>query len=328
MIVTRTPLRIPLGGGGTDLPSYYSRYGGLLVSAAINKYIYIVVNRRFEDSIRVSYARTEIVDRIDELEHPIAREALTLLEMGCGLEIISIADLPANTGLGSSSSFTVGLLHALHAFKRESVSPQQLAEEAFHIEVERLREPIGKQDQYAAALGGVTCLRIATDGVVEATQLPIVEEVIQQFENDVMIFYTGVKRAAGEILAGQSQAVSNGHGETTGALHEIKAIGENVREALLAGELLRFGHLLQRHWEAKKRMSDRISSGHLDRCYELARENGAIGGKVMGAGGGGFFMFYCDGADKARMRRALTAEGLREMRFAIEPEGSKVLVNI
>jgi len=327
MIVTRTPLRIPLGGGGTDLPAYYSRYGGFLVSAAINKYVYIVVNRRFEDSIRVSYSKTEIVDRLEEVEHPIVREALKLLGLGPGLEVVSIADLPANTGLGSSSSFTVGLLNALHTFKREGVTPQQLAEEAFHIEVEILGEPIGKQDQYMAAFGGITSLQIATDGAVKAMPLPVAEEVAEQLENDVMLFYTGIKRSAGEVLRGQSQAVSRGDGEVSQALHAIKAIGWQVMEALLAGDLLRFGELLHRHWQVKKRMSAKISSDHLDRWYELARRNGAIGGKVMGAGGGGFFMFYCNGSDKAQLRKALAAEGLREMRFALEREGSKVLVN-
>lgn len=328
MIITKTPLRIPLGGGGTDLPSYYSRHGGFLVSAAIDKYIHILVNRRFEDNTRVSYSKTEIAESVDQIEHPIVREALKFLGVGPGLEIISIADLPANTGLGSSSSFTVGLLHALHALKGESVSPQQLAEEAFHIEVERLGEPIGKQDQYLAAYGGITALEIDRDGSVCAGPLTVSEEVVERLENDLLLFYTGVKRKAGDILIGQSKAASEGKGEVTGALHEIKGIGRQVMQTLRDGDLLRFGELLHLHWEVKKQMSKKISSNHLDRWYDLARQNGAVGGKVMGAGGGGFFMFYCNGNDKDHLRRVLSAEGLRCLRFSLAPQGSKVMVNL
>jgi D-glycero-alpha-D-manno-heptose-7-phosphate kinase len=320
-------LRIPLGGGGTDLPAYYSRYGGFLVSAAINRYVYIIVNRRFEDTIRVSYSRTEIVERPEELEHPIVREALRLLGLGSGLEIVSIADLPANTGLGSSSSFTVGLLHALHAFKGESVSPRQLAEEAFHIEAEVLGEPIGWQDMCVAAYGGIVAIEIGKEGAVTVTPVPVADDVVDRLEAEVMLFYTGIKRSAGEMLRDQSQALTQGNEAVIQALHEIKAIGLEVRDALQRGDLLRFGELLHRHWEVKKTMSPKISSDHIDQWYQLARRNGALGGKVMGAGGGGFFMFYVKSEDKARLRDALTAEGLREMRFAVEWDGSKVIIN-
>lgn len=328
MIITRTPLRIPLGGGGTDLPTYYSRYGGALLGAAIDKYVYITINRRFEESIRVSYSQTEIADSVDEIKHPLVREALKLLRLSHSLEIVSIADLPANTGLGSSSSFTVGLLHALHALKRESVGPQQLAEEAFHIEVERLGEPIGKQDQYMAAYGGVTALQIACSGTVAARHLPLPEDVMQQFESDVMLFYTGIKRGAGDVLVDQSQAVTRGDEEVAQSLHEIKAIGRQVEEALIDGDVTRFGALLHQHWLTKKRMSAKISSDHIDRWYDLALQHGATGGKLMGAGGGGFFMFHVRNGDKARLRKALAVEHLRETRFAIEREGSKVMLNV
>ncbi|HLB28955.1 MAG TPA: hypothetical protein VJM69_02360 [Dehalococcoidia bacterium] len=328
MIVTRTPLRIPLGGGGTDLPSYYRRYGGFLISAAINRYVYIVVNRRFEDNIRVSYSQTEIVDRVEEIEHPIVRSALKLLNMDTGLEIISIADLPASTGLGSSSSFTVGLLHALHALKREAISPQDLAEEAFHIEVEVLGEPIGKQDQYLAAFGGVVCLEIGRDGYVRTTPLEMSDALIQEFEHSVILMYTGLKRSAAEVLAEESGALGREEALVTESLHVIKQIGVQVKEALESDNLNLFGELLDYHWQAKKQLSGKVSSGLLDSWYELAKEHGALGGKVMGAGGGGFFMFYCDNGDKARLRQVLAAQGLKELRFLIEPEGSKVLINL
>jgi D-glycero-alpha-D-manno-heptose-7-phosphate kinase len=328
MIVTRTPLRVPLGGGGTDLPSYYREKGGFLISAAINKYIYITINPRFEDSIRVSYSRTEIVDTVSEVEHPIVREALKLLNVTRPLEIVSIADLPSNTGLGSSGAFTVGLLQALHAFKRDHVGPQALAEEAFHIEAELLEEPVGKQDQYIAVYGHVTAFDIATDGCVTVTRLDLDESVVDQLENDTMLFYTGVKRNASEVLESQKQALSNGQSSTSQSLDEIKSIGYEISESLQQGDLTRFGALLDLHWHAKKRTSDLISTDHLDRWYSIGRSKGALGGKLMGAGGGGFFLFYCPNDYKAGLRSAMAAEGLREMRFAIDEDGSKVIVNL
>lgn len=325
--MTRTPCRIPLGGGGTDLPSYASRYGGFLVTAAVNRYVYIVLNRRFEDSIRVSYSKTEIVEHADELQHPIARESLRLLGIDRGLEIVSIADIPANTGMGSSSSFTVGLLNALHTFKGEHASPQQLAEEAYTIEVEVLKEPIGSQDQYIAAFGGIQCLEIGRDGRVQVHRLRLDDHVAKEFENSVLLFYTGIQRPSREVLEEQSQAVATARGETLEASHAIKAIGYEVKQALESGELDAFGRLLHRHWETKKRLSDRVSSSQIDHWYELALQNGAMGGKIMGAGGGGFFMFYCNGQDKGQLRRAMRSEGLKELRFMLEPEGSKVWLN-
>jgi D-glycero-alpha-D-manno-heptose-7-phosphate kinase len=328
VIVTRTPLRIPLGGGGTDLPSYYRSYGGFFVSAAINKYIYITVNARFEDSIRVSYSRTEIVDCVEEIEHPIVRKALQLLGLGTGLEIISMADLPSNTGLGSSGSFTVGLLQALHSYRRESVSAQQIAEEAFHIEAELLGEPVGKQDQYVAAFGRVTAFQIACDGSVKATPINLRDEVLEQLENDSMLFYTGLKRSAGEVLGSQQKALAQHEGQITESLHQIKAIGHEVVSCLQDGNLTRFGELLDEHWQAKKRTSSLITTSEVDRWYDLARAEGVLGGKLMGAGGGGFLMLYCPNNHKAGLRKAMTAEGLKEMRFAIDQDGSKVIVNL
>ena len=327
MIVTRTPTRIPLGGGGTDIRSYASRYGGFLVSAAINRYVYITVNRRFEDSIRVSYSKTEIADSVDNIEHPIVREALRLMGLSSGLEIVSIADVPANTGLGSSGAFTVGLLNALHTFKRENVSAGTLAEEASAILMDVLGEPIGVHDQYLAALGGMTCLAIEQDGTVQASPLATSDGIVEELEASLLLFYTGVKRSASEVLAEESRAISRGHDGVTAALHTVKEIGFRVKEALETGNLRRFGELLDQHWQSKKRLSTRVSSDRIDRLYELARRNGALGGKIMGAGGGGFFMFCCDNHNKARLREAMATEGLRDMRFAIDFEGSKVLVN-
>ncbi|MDP2948064.1 MAG: hypothetical protein Q8P22_00810 [Chloroflexota bacterium] len=327
MIVTRTPLRISLGGGGTDIPSYYSRHKGFLVSAAINKYVYIFVNRRFEDSVRISYSKTEIVDRVEDIQHPIVREALKMVGLSRALEIVSVADLPGNTGLGSSSAFAVGLLNALHTYKREQVSPLQLAEEAYSIEVERLKEPIGKQDQYVAAFGGIPCLEIDNAGQVRVTQVEVSEEVTQEFENTVALFYTGIQRRASDVLGEQSKGVAQDAGQVLQAMHTIKAIGYEVKAALETGYLMRFGELLDKHWETKKLLSSKVSSGQIDRWYDLARQNGALGGKIMGAGGGGFFMFCCPNGRKAEIRRALATEGLREVRYAIEFEGSKVMVN-
>lgn len=328
MIVTRTPTRISLGGGGTDIRSYASRFGGSLISAAIDKYVYITINKRFEDSIRISYSDTEIVDCVSDIRHPIVRETLRLLEMGPGLEIVSIADVPANTGLGTSGSFTVGLLNALHTFRRDNVSPSVLAEEASTVLMDVLDEPIGKHDQYLAAFGGVTHLEIDRDGAVEVTPEPLCEETLEELRNCVLLFYTGIRRTASDVLADESKAVSSGDGDVAEALHRVKEIGGKIRGALANGDLHSFGELLDVHWQSKKQLSQKVSSGQVDQWYELGRKNGALGGKLIGAGGGGFFMFCCDNGSKPRLRQAMAAEGLREMRFGVEQEGSKVLVNI
>ena len=327
MIVTRTPLRVSLGGGGTDLPTYYGRYGGFILSAAINRYVYIMVNRRFEDSVRVSYAKTEIVDEVEQIEHPIVREALKFTGLTHNLEIVSIADMPANTGLGSSCSFTVGLINALHTLKRERRSLEELAEEACYIEMERLGEPIGKQDQYAASFGGIVALEIDREGGVQVAPLRLSEDTLQELESNVALFYSGIKRSASRVLSRQSQATSEGDTKVVGALHMIKDIGYEIKASLERGDLVRFGWLLDEHWRAKKNLSEEVSSSQLDHWYAIGKANGALGGKVMGAGGGGFLMFYCQNGCKSRLRQALTAEGLKEVRFGVDFEGTKVLVN-
>ncbi len=327
MIITRTPFRIPLGGGGTDLLSYYQKFGGFLVTAAINKYVYISVNKRFEDSIRVSYSQTEIADRVEDIQHPIVREAMKMVGIDHGIEITSIADLPAKTGLGSSSSFSVGLLNALHAYKREFRSPEELAEEACRLEIDILGEPIGKQDQYIAALGGVTSLDIDTNGKVAANPHLLSDDALDQLESNVLLFYTGIQRSASEVLKDQNKGANDNDEKVVESLHQIRAIGRQIEDALKKGHLQRFGALLDVHWQAKKKMSDKISKTQIDAFYDTALENGALGGKVMGAGGGGFFMFYCDNG-KSAFRKALCGMGLKEMRFRIDQEGSKVLLNM
>ena len=327
MIVTRTPLRIPLGGGGTDLPSYYTRFGGFLISAAVDKYIYITVNKRFENSIRVSYSKTEIVDHPDEIQHPIVREALQLLKIDSGIEITSIADVPSNTGLGSSSAFTVGLLNALHTYKKEKVSAQELAEEACYLEIEKLKEPIGKQDQYAAALGGIVCLEINRLGEVRVEQLSLPENSLDQLESNCLLFYTGIKRSAGAILSTQNHSNAGNQNGAWEAMHQIKEIGYQIKESFRSGDLDSFGKLLDQHWQTKKKLSDKISDPQIDTWYGLAKTEGAKGGKLMGAGGGGFFMFYCNNG-KQGFRQSLQQAGLKEMRFRIDWEGSKVLFNL
>ncbi len=327
MIVTRTPVRIPLGGGGTDLPSYYTQYGGFLISAAIDKYIYITVNKRFEKSIRVSYSSTEIADSVDDIKHPIVREALRLLKIDSGIEITSIADVPSNTGLGSSSSFTVGLLNALHTYKNEKVNAKDLAEEACYIEIELLKEPIGKQDQYAAAFGGIICLEIDRLGSVKTIPLKLSEDSLDQLESNTLLFYTGIKRSASEVLGSQNKNASLNQEKVIQGMHQIKKIGLEIKEAFEKEDLETFGKLLDQHWQTKKTLSDKMTQDRIDQWYEVAKKNGALGGKLMGAGGGGFFMFYCNNG-KNGFRKRMEQEELKEMRFRLDFEGSKVLVNI
>jgi D-glycero-alpha-D-manno-heptose-7-phosphate kinase len=327
MIVTRTPVRIPLGGGGTDLPSYYTQHGGFLTTAAIDKYIYVTVNRRFEPSFRISYSQTEICDSVDGIKHPIVREALKLLDLKGGIEITSIADVPSNTGLGTSSAFTVGLLNALHAYKREKVSAQELAEEACYIEIELLKGPIGKQDQYAAAYGGILTLKIDRLGNVEVQPIYLSEDTLDQLESNTLLFYTGIRRSASQVLSIQNKKTSANKQKTVESLHQIKKIGEKIKDAFESEKLEEFGKLLDFHWQTKKNLSKEISLDQIDKWYEMAKKNGALGGKIMGAGGGGFFMFYCNNG-KNGFRKTMEKEKLNEMRFRIDFEGSKVLVNI
>lgn len=327
MIITKTPLRLTLGGGGTDLPSYSSKYGGFVVTSALDKYVYLVVKRRFEEEVRVSYSVTEIVKSIDDIRHPVVREALRLLGLSNHLEIVSIGDMSAKTGLGSSGSFTVGLLHALHTFKDENPPRHRLAEEACRLEMEILKEPCGVQDPYVAAFGGFICLDIARDGRVNVSPLRMPDNAVRELENNMLVFYTAIKRRSNSVLQDQGRSVEENRSRALEAMHRIKKIGFRVKHALENGDLTEFGRLQHEHWMAKKKTSSKISSNPIDRWYSRALKNGAIGGKLMGAGGGGFLMFYCeDGKD--RVRKAMAREGLTEVRFGFEREGSKITINL
>jgi D-glycero-alpha-D-manno-heptose-7-phosphate kinase len=327
VIISKTPLRFTLGGGGTDLLSYYSKYGGFVVTSAIDKYVYVVVKRRFEEEIRLSYSITEIVKSIDELKHPVVREGLRLLQLKNHLEIVSIADMPAETGLGSSGSFTVSLLHALHAFKDESPLRHKLAEDACTLEMDILKEPSGIQDPYVAAFGGLTCLDISKNGKVDVSPLKISDDALHELQSNLLFFYTGLKRRSLFVLQDQSNSIRVDKSVALESMHRVKEIGYKVKQALEQGNLSEFGRLQNEHWIAKKATSSKISSGPIDKYYELGIKNGALGGKLIGAGGGGFLMFYCEnGRDK--LRKVMVNEGLKEVRLRFENEGSKIIINL
>jgi len=329
MILARAPLRISLGGGGTDLPSYYNKHGGFILSGAIDKYVYIHVNRPAADElIRLKYSRYEQVSSRDEVQHDLVRPALRCLNVSGSLEIVSMADVPAGTGLGSSGSYVVALLTALHALKRETIPTQALAEQACDIEMNLARHPVGKHDHYLAAFGGITTLEIEKDGRVHVSPLNLSISTMENFAINVLLFYTGITRSSTDILQEQKVNSENGDSSMIEALHRTKELGYRIKEALEVGDLERFGDLLHEHWLNKKKRSKKISDDRLDEWYSIARENGATGGKIMGAGGGGFFMFYCPNSHKPGLRKALAEAGLREMRYNFDFEGAKVLVNL
>jgi D-glycero-alpha-D-manno-heptose-7-phosphate kinase len=326
LIVTRTPFRLSLGGGGTDLPSYYRKYGGFFVSGALNRYMHIIVNDRFEPGIRVSYARTEIVDTAEQVKHPIVRETLLHLGFKDRIEIVSLADVPAATGLGSSGSFSVGLLNGLYAHQRIFKTPEQIAEEACYIAMERLHEPSGKQDEYAASLGGIRSYEIDREGKVTSEELRIAPETLAELEYGIMMFYTGIKRNATDILGAQKSKMESNDDGTVEKMDTIKSIGVESKKALESGDLKRFGELLHQHWTTKRGVTSDMSTEGIDRWYTLARKNGALGGKLVGAGGGGFLMLFCP-QGRQKVRSTLAAEGLVELRFGFDFEGSKVIYN-
>ncbi len=325
MIIARAPLRITLGGGGTDLPSYYRDHEGFLIAAAIDKYVYITIHQTFVEDLIVKYSQLERVPTAAALKHPLVREAFDLVGLdGRFLEVTSMADIPAGTGLGSSGSFTAALLKALHTWRKHLVQPQELAEQACHIEIERLREPVGKQDQYIAAFGGVTCFRFGRDGKVEAQPLKLATETLYNLEDNLLLFFTGYSRSAGSILKEQDDRTRNSDSAMVANLHYVKDLGMRSRLALESGRLGEFGALMHEHWQHKKQRSGSMSNPRIDEWYELAMREGALGGKLIGAGGGGFLMFYAE--EKARLRHALTAAGLTEVRFRFDFEGTKVVV--
>jgi D-glycero-alpha-D-manno-heptose-7-phosphate kinase len=328
MIITRTPFRVTLGGGGTDLPSFYRDHGGFILAAAIDKYMFLNVNAPIvDDKIRVRYTGSEMVDHVDDVKHTLAREALRHFGITRGIEIVSIADIPAGTGLGSSSSYLVGLLNALHTLLQDQATPQKLAEEACYIELEVLRKPIGKQDQYMAAFGGLTTLDIDPDGRVSVNRLDLDVDLVESLEHNILMFYTNEMRDATSILKKQDDATRTRDRNVVRSLHEIKDIGLEISDAISKGNLRRFGELLDVHWQSKKQLAEGISNPQIDAWYELAKQNGAIGGKISGAGGGGFLMLYCE-KDKTRLREVMRGVGLRELKFRFDFEGSKVVFDV
>lgn len=324
MIVVRSPLRISLGGGGTDLPSYYRDHSGFLIAAAIDKYVYMTLHQTFVQELIIKYSKMERVKSIDQVEHPIIREALKYANVAAPhLEITSMADIPAGTGLGSSGSFTTALLKALHTLKKNLIHPRELAEEACHIELNLLKEPIGKQDQYIAAYGGLTCFRFLPNGEVEAWPLKIDQETLYNLEDNLLLFFTGYSRSASEILKEQDNKSQAKDQDMISNLHFIKELGFKSKEALEKGDLHAFAELMNIHWEHKKKRSGQMSNNKIDEWYKLACCNGALGGKMIGAGGGGFLMFYAE--DKVKLRHTMREAGLHEVRFRFDFSGTQVI---
>jgi D-glycero-alpha-D-manno-heptose-7-phosphate kinase len=325
MLIARSPLRISLGGGGTDLPSYYREHGGFLVAGAITKYIYITVHRTYGPELIVKYSKLERVAHSREIEHPIIREAFALLGLdGKYLELTSMADIPAGTGLGSSGSFTTALLKALHSLKHEIANAETIAAQACHIEIDRLKEPVGKQDPYIAAFGGLTCFEFLPDDTVKAWPLALDQHSREELEDSLVLFFTGYSRSASAILGDQDQKSKSGDAGMIRNLHLIKELGLRSKKALESGALEEFGDLMNEHWQYKKERSRGMSNAVIDDLYDYARANGALGGKLIGAGGGGFLLFYA--ADKRRLLRAMRAKGLTELRFGFDFEGATLLI--
>ena len=326
MIIARSPLRITLGGGGTDLPSYYREHEGFLIAAAIDKYVYVNVMRPFTEGIYLKYSQLEHVEKVADVKHPIIREALQLQGLRTPqVEITSLADIPAGTGLGSSGSFTTALLKSLYAHHRKLIHPKELAELACRIEIDHLGEPVGKQDQYIAAYGGLTCFTFHQDDRVTAEPLHLSIETMFDLEDNLLLFFTGFSRSAGSILEDQHVRSQKNEETMLRNLHYVKELGYRSKDALEAGKLTEFGELMHEHWENKKRRSDGMSNPKIDEWYELAMKNGAVGGKLVGAGGGGFLLFCA--ADRNKLRHTMARVGLEEVRFRFDFEGTKVVLN-
>jgi D-glycero-alpha-D-manno-heptose-7-phosphate kinase len=324
MIITRSPLRITLGGGGTDLPSYYREHDGFLIAAAIDKYVYVTVMRPFVEGIFLKYSQLEHVRTVEDVQHPIIREAIRMIGLNTPqIEITTLADIPAGTGLGSSGSFSTALLKALFAHRRRLLHPSELAELACEIEISRLGEPVGKQDQYIAAFGGVTCFTFNRDQTVQACPLQLSVDSMHDLEDNLLLFFTGFSRSAGAILRDQNSRTAHRDEEMLANLHYVKELGIRSRQALETGQTALFGELMHEHWEHKKRRSAGMSNPQIDEWYELGRRNGAVGGKLVGAGGGGFLLFYAE--DHRTLRRAMRHAGLEEVRFRFDFEGTKVM---
>lgn len=326
MIIARSPLRITLGGGGTDLPSYYRGHEGFLIAAAIDKYVYVTINRPFVEGIFLKYSSLENVQLVTDIQHKIIREALSMQNLNTPqIEITTLADIPAGTGLGSSGSFTTALLKCLYAHRKRHLHQEELAELACHIEIDRLGEPIGKQDQYAAAFGGITCFEFHRDDKVTAKPLDISIDTMFDLEDNLLLFFTGYSRSASGILKDQQTRSQHHDEEMLKNLHYVKDLGLRSKIALEAGDTRLFGELMHEHWGNKKRRSGGMSNPKIDEWYELAMKNGAVGGKLVGAGGGGFLMFIAE--DRSKLRHAMTVAGLEEVRFKFDFEGTKIVLS-
>jgi D-glycero-alpha-D-manno-heptose-7-phosphate kinase len=325
MIICRSPLRVTFGGGGTDLPSYYENHGGFLISAAIDRYVYVMISEPFYPGITLKYSRTETVASVDAVSHPIVREVLSMkdLEISPRLEIATIADLPAGTGLGSSGSFTTALIKALHVLKRKHIGQEELAELACDIEINKLGQPIGKQDQYIAAFGGITSFGFNQDGSVTSKSLKISDETLHKLEDSILLFFTGISRNASDILRDQDLRSKQVDREMIDNLHYVKELGFRSEKALLGGDLRQLGNLMKEHWDYKKSRSKGMSNPFIDECYASALRHGAIGGKVVGAGGGGFLMFVAD--DPEGIRHSMRKAGLQEVRFSFDFDGTSTI---
>jgi D-glycero-alpha-D-manno-heptose-7-phosphate kinase len=326
MIIARSPLRISLGGGGTDVPSYYQDHDGFLLAAAIDRYVYVTVTRPFTQGIYLKYSEIEQVKNVTEVKHPIIREVLAELKLKTPqIEITTLADIPSGTGLGSSGSFTTALIKALYAHYRKNIHPAQLAALACRIEIENLGEPIGKQDQYIAAYGGITEFNFLKDGSVTSAPLNLSVQTVHDLEDNLLLFFTGISRSAGSILRDQVEKSKIKDSKMVDNLHFTKNLGYRSKEALLNNETRKFGELMHEHWEHKKSRSSGMTSDFIDNAYNQALSSGAVGGKLVGAGGGGFLMFYA--IDKEMLRSKMVELGLEEIRYKFDFEGTKVILS-
>ncbi len=325
MILTRTPFRIPLGGGGTDLPAFYQKHGGFLFSTAIDKFMYVGINQSSaENLIRVTHSDAEIANSLEEVKHDLAREAMKYMGEGLGLEIISFADMPAGTGLGSSVSYLIGLLKAFHRKQKKDIDPQVLAEMAFHIETEIIKNPVGKQDQYLAAFGGFVCMDIGKDGKVKVIQPKFSEGLLLDLSKKALMFYTFKRHDTRAILRDQQNSATISGGDTEKAMLKIKDIGKQLFSEFSSGKAENFGKLMHEHWTVKKTISGKMSDPWLDEVYNMALQNGAEGGKIMGSGGGGCFLFFVPD-NQAKFIGAMEKQGLKHIPYTFWPTGSEVI---
>lgn len=326
MIIVKSPLRISLGGGGTDLASYYRKHEGFVVSAAIDKYVYIILHDAFLGEIIVKYSKFEQTITIDEIKHPIIREAAKYLKSPVkNFELASMADIPSGTGLGSSSSFTCALLKAFHTYNKTHVSPSELAEQACHIEIDILNEPIGKQDQYISAIGGINNFTFCKNDDVISEKLDISKDTLYELEDNLLLFFTGFTRSASDILSNQNNKSKQNDPDMVENLHFVKSLGYKTKNYLIKGDLDEYAYLMNEHWEHKKQRSPIMSNPQINKWYDIGLENGALGGKLIGAGGGGFLMFYTH--NPKQLKKSMVKEGLHEVRFKFDFEGTKVVTS-